>query len=75
MLVEILNNEQRFPNNDFFLPMFKSLEYFIGQKVDIDQILLDLTHYGYRKSKMVHAEGDFAQRGSVVDIFPSNFEI
>lgn len=54
--------------------MFKSLEYFLGQKIDLDQILLHLTHYGYRKSKMVHVEGDFAQRGSVVDIFPSNFE-
>jgi transcription-repair coupling factor (superfamily II helicase) len=54
--------------------MFKSLEYFIGQKVDLDLVLRDLVAFGYRKARMVVQEGDFAQRGSVVDIFPSNFE-
>jgi transcription-repair coupling factor (superfamily II helicase) len=54
--------------------MFKSLEYVLGQKIELDDILRHLAHFGYKKCKMVHAEGDFAQRGSVVDIFPSNFE-
>ena len=54
--------------------MFKSLEYFIGQKIDLDDILRHLIHFGYRNAKMVHTEGDFSRRGSVVDIFPSNFE-
>ncbi len=54
--------------------MFKSLEYFIGQKADLDIVLRDLVAFGYHKVKMVVQEGDFAHRGSVVDIFPSNFE-
>jgi transcription-repair coupling factor (superfamily II helicase) len=54
--------------------MFKSLEYFVGQKVDLDIVLRDLVAFGYHKTKMVVQESDFAQRGSVVDIFPSNFE-
>ena len=54
--------------------MFKSLEYFVGQKVDLDLVLRDLVAFAYRKARMVVQEGDFAQRGSVVDIFPSNFE-
>lgn len=56
------------------MPMFRSLEYVINQKIQLEDILRQLVHFGYRKSRAVHAEGDFAQRGSVVDIFPSNFE-
>ncbi len=54
--------------------MFKSLEYFIGQKINLEDVLRHLVHFGYHKTKMATVEGDFAQRGSVVDIFPSNFE-
>lgn len=54
--------------------MFKSLEYVVNQKIELENILRHLVHFGYHKTKMVRVEGDFAQRGSVVDIFPSNFE-
>ena len=54
--------------------MFKSLECFVDQIIDLEEILVNLVAFGYRKAPQVVAVGDFAQRGSVVDIFPTNFE-
>ncbi len=54
--------------------MFKSLKLFTGQTIPIEDILSQLIALGYKKGKSVHEEGDLAQRGGVIDIFPSNFD-
>ncbi len=53
---------------------FKSLEYFVGQKIEIDNLLRNLVDFGYRKTKTVIQSGDMAQRGGVIDIFPVKFD-
>ncbi len=54
--------------------MFKSLKYFAGQIVEIENVLRDLTALGYKRNTAVFDEGDFSQRGGIVDIFPANFD-
>ncbi len=55
--------------------MFKSLEFLVGQKVNIDEVLQTLVAFGYTRATKVFREGEFALRGGVLDIYPANFEI
>ena len=55
--------------------MFKSLEFLIGQKLQFDQLAQSLVAFGYTRATKVFKEGEFALRGGVIDIYPSNFEI
>ncbi len=55
--------------------MFKSLEFLVGQKVNIDEVLQILVAFGYTRATKVFREGEFALRGGVLDIYPANFEI
>jgi len=54
--------------------MFKSLKFFVDQHIDIDEILNNFVACNYRKVKSVIQEGDFCQRGEVIDVFPANFD-
>ena len=55
--------------------MFKSLEFLVGQKVNIDETVKSLVAFGYTRATKVFKEGEFALRGGVLDIYPANFEI
>ena len=55
--------------------MFKSLEFLVGQKVNIDEVVSNLVAFGYTRATKVFKEGEFALRGGVLDIYPANFEI
>ena len=55
--------------------MFKSLEFLVGQKVNIDEVVQTLVAFGYTRATKVFKEGEFALRGGVLDIYPANFEI
>ena len=55
--------------------MFKSLEFLVGQKVNIDEVVKTLVAFGYTRATKVFREGEFALRGAVLDIYPANFEI
>ena len=55
--------------------MFKSLEFLVGQKVNIDEVLQTLVAFGYTRATKVYKEGEFAMRGGVLDIYPANFEV
>ncbi len=55
--------------------MFKSLEFIVGQKVNIDEVVKTLIIFGYTRVTKVFKEGEFALRGGVLDIYPANFEI
>jgi transcription-repair coupling factor (superfamily II helicase) len=54
--------------------MFHSLKYFVGQTVSLSTMQSDIAGFGYERVRSVTAEGQFALRGSVVDIFPANFD-
>ena len=55
--------------------MFKSLEFLVGQKVILDQVIQTLVAFGYTRATKVFREGEFALRGGVLDIYPANFEV
>ncbi len=55
--------------------MFKSLEFVVGQKVNIEETLHNLVAFGYTRATKVFTEGEYAHRGGVIDIFPLNFEV
>jgi len=54
--------------------MFYSLKYFVGQTVPFETIQSDIAGFGYERVKSASAEGQYAVRGSVLDIFPANFD-
>ncbi|MGB2756448.1 MAG: transcription-repair coupling factor, partial [Acidimicrobiia bacterium] len=43
----------------------------VAQDCDREALLVALVHFGYRREHQVEARGEFAVRGSIVDIFPS----
>jgi transcription-repair coupling factor (superfamily II helicase) len=55
--------------------VFKSLEFLVGQKINIDQVVQTLVAFGYTRATKVYREGEFALRGGVLDIYPANFEV
>ncbi len=55
--------------------MFKSLEFLVGQKVNLDETVNTLVAFGYTRATKVFKEGEFALRGGILDIYPANFEI
>ncbi len=54
--------------------MFKSLQYFISQTIPLESIVVDLVRFGYARVKHVAEPGQCAVRGSIIDIFPVNFD-
>lgn len=54
--------------------MFESLELYTGQSVNLDTVLNNLAALFYVKSHRAFSEGEFAQRGGILEIFPANFD-
>ena len=42
-----------------------------GGQVDADELTQQLVNCGYRREELVEHRGEFAQRGAIIDIFPS----
>ena len=55
--------------------MFKSLKLFCGQNIDTERLFSELVEFGYKRQVLVAECGDFASRGSIVDIYPGSFEL
>ena len=54
--------------------MFKSLEFFVGQTVDLDILINNLTALRYNRVQRALGQGEFSQRGGVLDIYPLDFD-
>ncbi len=55
--------------------MFDSLELFIDQTLDLDSLAQKLTSLNYhREKKTIIEEGEFVIRGSILDVYPLNFD-
>lgn len=54
--------------------MFESLELFVGQAVNLDHVLNNLAAFHYQKVKKSIREGEFSQRGGVLDVYPIGFD-
>ncbi|MFT6914958.1 MAG: transcription-repair coupling factor (superfamily II helicase) [Motiliproteus sp.] len=46
-----------------------------GQLLDLQQLRTDMTAYGYRAVDTVYEHGEFAIRGSIIDIYPMGSEL
>jgi transcription-repair coupling factor (superfamily II helicase) len=55
--------------------MFETIEFYSGKEIDFDSLAKNLAHFGYQRQQKVAVEGDFAIRGSVIDIFPLHFSL
>jgi transcription-repair coupling factor (superfamily II helicase) len=45
-----------------------------GSVLDPDEVLQQLIHFGYRREELVEHRGEVAQRGAIIDVFPSTAE-
>lgn len=54
--------------------MFRSLKYFTGQLVSHAVVQTDLSSFGYERAGTALQEGAYAVRGSIIDVFPVNFD-
>ena len=59
---------QKLPSEETILPMFQLLK--VGSTLTFDALSSFLTSLGYKQAKAVSDKGEFAIRGSLVDIFP-----
>ena len=48
-----------------------SIELTQRQEINYENLLQSLIHYGYQRTSQVERRGEFAVRGSIIDIFPS----
>ncbi|MEM9041308.1 MAG: transcription-repair coupling factor [Actinomycetota bacterium] len=42
-----------------------------GAVLDVDDVVLRLVEYGYRREELVEHRGEFSQRGSIIDVYPA----
>jgi transcription-repair coupling factor (superfamily II helicase) len=54
--------------------MFKSIKFYVEQEINIDDIVSELAAFRYSRTKTVIQEGDFSQRGEIIDIFPIHYD-
>src|SRR3989338_6800970 len=54
--------------------MFKSLKFFVEQTIELEEVVRGIHSFGYKRARQVAEEGDFSQRGGIIDIFPANFD-
>jgi transcription-repair coupling factor (superfamily II helicase) len=54
--------------------VFRSMELFVGQEVERDQVVQGLTNFQYVRDKKALTEGTFSVRGGILDVYPVNFE-
>jgi len=54
--------------------MFESLELFVEQKINLDHVLNNLVAFPYQKVKKSTQEGEFSQRGGILDVYPVRFD-
>ncbi len=54
--------------------MFQSLKLFVGQTITTTEIMRQLVSFKYEKVRQLNLEGEFSQRGEVLDLFPVRFQ-
>jgi transcription-repair coupling factor (superfamily II helicase) len=54
--------------------MFTSLKLYLHQNITLKELVKTLVEFNYQSCAQVNQEGDFSQRGGIIDIFPVTFE-
>lgn len=52
----------------------ETLKVYKNERLCLEDFLSSLLSYGYKRAEQVLEEGDFSQRGEIIEIFPLNFE-
>ncbi|MFA6357150.1 MAG: transcription-repair coupling factor [Candidatus Omnitrophota bacterium] len=55
--------------------LFKSLKLYLNQNINLEALSEAVVDFGYKRQEVISVEGDFARRGSIIDIFPFSFEL
>lgn len=53
--------------------MFETIKIYLNEEINIEKLLAGLVEYGYRASRRVSEEGDFARLGDTITIYPLTF--
>jgi len=69
VLVPVSSLAQRLPPAEYILQ--RSFNLVVGQTLVIDEFRQRLLHAGYQASEQVYQAGQYAIRGSVLDLFPA----
>ncbi len=56
------------------MPMFESIKLYKNEELSLEYVHRRLVDAGYSRRQIVGEEGDFAQRGGILDIFPMGFD-
>jgi len=54
--------------------MLEYRRFYVGERLDLEQVLDHLMRFGYQRVPQVADPGDLAVRGGILDIFPATFE-
>ena len=54
--------------------MFRTLKFYPHQHINIEKTLKQFVDFGYASVEQIAEKGEFAHRGSVIDIYPINYE-
>ncbi|MBI3088521.1 MAG: transcription-repair coupling factor [Candidatus Omnitrophica bacterium] len=54
--------------------MLEYRRFYVGERLNLEQVLDQLMRFGYQRVPQVADPGDLAVRGGILDIFPATFE-
>ncbi|MDB4349863.1 transcription-repair coupling factor [Omnitrophica bacterium] len=54
--------------------VFDTIKVYRNGRLDLEEFLSGLVYFGYKRCDQTLEEGDFSQKGEIVEIFPLNFE-
>ncbi len=54
--------------------MFRTLKFYPQQSIELKKTFAEFLDFGYEQSAQISEKGEFAHRGSIIDIFPVNHE-
>jgi len=69
LLAPVSSIIQRLPPADYILQ--RSFDLAAGQQLSIEEFRSRLTHAGYESAEQVYQSGQYAIRGSVIDLYPA----
>lgn len=55
--------------------MFRCLKLYVASNIRLEETCRSLVEFNYKRQDAVSEEGDFARRGSILDIFAFSFEL
>ena len=51
-----------------------TLHFAVGEEIELNKAIEQLTHNGYQRVDMVEMKGDFALRGGILDLYPLSYD-